>query len=64
MAGRLRLLRYKGDLLDTPAKFFGVFAENPDAHPDYVIARYQANKAAIDAKYAELIQWHLAQPAE
>lgn len=64
LAGRLRLLRFKGDLLDTPAKFFGVFAANPDAHPDYVIARYQSNKPAIDTEYVALIQWHLAQPPE
>lgn len=61
---RNRLLVYKGDLLDTPEKFFAIFTDTTEEHPDYVIARYKANKAAIDAKFAELIQWHKAQPAK
>lgn len=60
---RQRLLEYKGSLLDTPEKFFAVFTKDPGEHPNYVLTRYQANKAEIDAKFSALIQWHRSQPA-
>jgi hypothetical protein len=63
LAERQRLLEYKGSLLDTPEKFFAVFTTEPEEHPDYVLTRYQANKAEIDAKFTALIQWHKSQPA-
>lgn len=61
LAERQRVLEYKGNLLDTPAKFFAVFTDDPDGHPGYVLGRYQANKAEIDTKFAALIQWYKSQ---
>jgi hypothetical protein len=63
LTGRQRLLEYKGSLLDTPEKFFAVFTKDPGEHPNYVLTRYQANKAEVDAKFSALIQWHRSQPA-
>jgi hypothetical protein len=63
LAERRLLLEYKINLLDTPAKYFAVFTTEPEEHPDYVLTRYQANKAEIDAKFTALIQWHRSQPA-